>query len=462
MSCFPASVVLINVNVGRCNDDVKPGVRVPSRMRQPLDLAYCAAVLEEAGHACRIIDALALNLSADDVAGQCDADRVVLNTSPLDRWECPYLSLDRHVQQARAIRRRSKAALAFIGPHGTVTPQDVFDRAGDAVDAVVMGEPEQTVLEWVEGKPLAGIAGLAWRDNGVVRVNPARPLIDPLDKLPFPAYHLLPMERYHDRLLDDVRPFALMVTSRGCPFPCTFCLKKMWGPTYRTHSVARVLDDVERIQREHGVKAVYFQDLEFALDRKRLAGICEGLIERNVGLRWGCSARFNDVDEEILALMKKAGCEQITFGLESASPEVLKRARKGLEPADAARTLEAVRRIGIRPYVVFILGLPGETRETLRETVRFAVDHDLRFTGAALCIPYPGTALWDGRWSWEEAGRLAGTVGTDILMGTTEKALLRFVRYTYYRTRYSPLFFFHPGFIRDALSRVAARLKTRV
>lgn len=443
--------VFINVNVGAVSDQVKTGVRLRTRNRQPLDLAYCAAVLEQNGFACRIIDALALNLSDEEVIKDCGAPYVIINTSPIDRWECPYLCIERHAELAKKIRKATKAKIIFIGPHGTVTPEWVFQKAD--IDAVVMGEPEYAVLDIVKELPYEKIDGIAFRKDNRVIINRPRDTVE-IDLLPFPSYHLLPMERYSDHIVNDIQPFTLMVGSRGCPFRCTFCMRKMWGDECRFRSIDSILDEIKLLQKDHGIRAVYFQDLEFCFKKERVKEFCRKLINSRIQLVWACSGRLHNSDEEMYELMKEAGCIHIHFGLESGSQKILDNVKKNINLQKASETIQTLRKVGMRSGFFFQIGLPGETRETLKESIRFAVENGIEFWGGALPIPYPGTELWDGQLTWDQAGDMAGRIGTDILQEFTEKQLYRYVRMLYIKERYSWLFFLNPSFYRVFMQMV--------
>ena len=245
-----------------------------------------------------------------------------------------------------------------------------------------------------------------------------------------------------------------MVSSRGCPFKCTFCLKKMWGDKYRVRSNEKVIEEIELLQSNYGVKAVYFQDLEFCVHKKRVEDFCNKLMEKNIKLAWACSARLHDIDEKLGKLMKEAGCVRIIFGLESGSQKILDNVKKGINLKIASQTIKTMNKIGMRTLICFQMGLPGETKETLKETVRFAVKNNIEFRGGGFPISYPGTELWDGKLTWEEAGKMAGRFDTDILKKFTEAQLYRYVRLLYIKEKYSKFFFLNPSFYIDLLKKL--------
>lgn len=461
-------------------DAVKTGVQIDNRRRPPVDLAYCAAMLKQNDFSTKVVDANILRLNTDETftrVSEYDPAMVVIATSPLDRWECPYLNIDSSVSLARKIKKnRESAFVVFIGPHGTSSPAWVFGKCPE-LDVIVQGEPEETVLELVHDiltrnpKPetlnLRRISGIAFReDDGTLSQTPPRQFNLELDELPFPDYTDLPLHLYKTSMLKNKSPFTLVVSSRGCHYGCIFCLRSMWGAKYRVRSVDNVMDELRMLKQHHGVRAIYFQDLEFAIDYDRASALCEAMSHEALGISWACSTRLDSVDEPLLSAMKNAGCESVNFGLESGSQEVLNKARKGLKLENAGETLDVCKKIGLQANLYMMVGLPGETEKSLEETARFSSKQNLFLHIGNLPIPYPGTKLYDlakgqlGREpSWDEVGRLAGKIGTELFKYHSEADVLKRFRFTSLRATYGKFFILRLSFWKKVYEK-RARLKS--
>lgn len=244
-----------------------------------------------------------------------------------------------------------------------------------------------------DGRPdVSDIKGLVWRRGEEVVVNPDRPFIADLDDLPIPRYDLLPLKQYLMPLIKG--PFCFIVTSRGCPAGCTYCIKHVsYGPTMRLRSPARLMEEI-RLLHSLGVRHIHMYADLFTVNRTQVVGLCEALIEANLGLTWTCNSRVDFVDQEMLQLMARSGCYYIAWGLESGSKEVLAHARKGVDPDRARQSLKWAREAGIKNWGYFIIGLPGETPATIRQTIDFSKALPLDIALFHIAAPYPGTPFF--------------------------------------------------------------------
>jgi len=239
---------------------------------------------------------------------------------------------------------------------------------------------------------LSSIKGLVWRKNGEVTVNPPRPFIADLDDLPVPLYHLLPLQKYLIPLIKG--PYCFIVTSRGCPAGCTFCIKHVtYGPTMRLRSPARLLEEMQVLDGL-GVRHIHMYADLFTVNRQQVVDLCQGIIDSGLKITFTCNSRVDFVDREMLQLMAKAGCYYIAWGLESGSKEILSHARKGVDPGRAARSLAWSREAGIKNWGYFIIGLPGETEDTIRETIAFSKSLPLDIALFHIAAPHPGTPFF--------------------------------------------------------------------
>ena len=244
-----------------------------------------------------------------------------------------------------------------------------------------------------DGRPNLGLLkGLVWRKDGDVQVNPDRPFIADLDDLPMPMHHLLPLERYLMPLIKG--PFTFIVTSRGCPAGCTYCIKHVsYGPTMRIRSPQKLVEEIALLGKL-GVHNIHMYADLFTVNRDQVVGLCKGLIEAGLKIRWTCNSRVDFVDKEMLELMAKSGCYYIAWGLESGNKEILAHARKGVDPERARQSLRWSREAGIKNWGYFIIGLPGETVATIKQTIAFAKAMPLDIALFHIAAPYPGTPFF--------------------------------------------------------------------
>lgn len=283
------------------------------------------------------------------------------------------------------------ATTIAIGPHVSIMPESVGDFT--SVDYIIRGEVEETIAELLgeleAGRTPAGVPGIAFRgDDGVV-ITPERPLMQDLGKLPRPRQDLLPLMNYRMPMIDG--PFTMVTTSRGCPYPCIYCRKMaLWGNRVRLRPVDDIMDELIWLH-ELGVDNVVFLADLFTVNRKQVIELCQRIIEARLPLKWQCNSRVDHVDAEILSWMKRAGCWQIAFGLESGSQEVLDQAKKGITVGQIEAAINMVDRFGIKAWGYFIIGLPGETKETIRQTIDLAKRLPLNLALFHVAVPYPGT-----------------------------------------------------------------------
>ena len=374
--------------------------RATASVMPPLGLAWIAAALELQGHQVQILDAHAERLALDAVrerlAAMADFDWVgISSTTSL---------IANALEIARMAKARWPASrLVMGGVHPTVLPVEVL--AEPAVDVVVRGEGEETMKELVSGADFAGVLGISFRQDGAVRHNEHRPLIADLNSLPMPAYHLLPMDRYHPAAGASKRlPAVSMLATRGCVGRCTFCYR-IFGPTLRCRSGRALALEAQCLQQRYGIREVCFYDDTFTAVKKEIHEFCRSLGELKVDLTWSCFSRIDAVDENTLRAMKQAGCHQIMYGFESASPEILRNVGKRVDLDQAAETVRITRKVGIDIRAAFMLGNPGETEQTLEQTLQYAIRLRPELVIFNIATPFPGTEMFD----WANRGGLLKT-----------------------------------------------------
>lgn len=316
--------------------------------------------------------------------------------------------------------------IAF-GTHVTPMPQETMEPF-PSLDFILRGEPEHTFRELVEAlagvDPLAtatpdlsNIAGLVWRKGATVIRNSDRPFAASLDDLPMPLHHLLPLDKYRIPMVPG--PYTFIVTGRGCTAGCKYCIKHVsYQYSVRVRSPKSIQDELRELSRL-GVHNVHMYADLFTVNRDQVVGLCELLIREGPKVRWTCNSRVDYVDEEMLRLMGRAGCWMISWGIESGNEEILKRAHKGADPQKAERALRWAKAAGIKNWGYFIIGLPGETEETIRQTIDFSKSLPLDLALFHIAAPYPGTPFFfevmENGWfrkgtRWEEVDMDRSTV----------------------------------------------------
>ncbi len=277
---------------------------------------------------------------------------------------------------------------------------------------------------------LSSIKGLSWRLAGQIKLNLDRPFIPNLNELPLPMHHLLPLDSYRMPLIRG--PYAFVVPSRGCPAGCKYCIKHVsYNYSVRVRSPENIMAELWSLNKLGINNVMLYADL-FTVNRDQVVGICKAMIEEKIDMKWMCNSRVDYVDEEMLTLMGQAGCHMISWGIESGSEEVLKRARKGASPAKAEQALCWARKAGIKNFGYFIIGLPGETEETIKQTIAFSKKLPLNVAIFHIAAPYPGTPFFyevvENGWfrpgtNWEEVDMDGSTVLDYSEIGLTAERL---------------------------------------
>ena len=363
-----------------------------NRAWPPLDLLNCAALLRREGIEADLLDARAVWMSPEDIAKKSEAyDLVFVTSSPLDRWQCPNLEIGLFFERMKPLKH---PRLYIMGVHGTHYPEALFENT--AAQAVIQGEPEWTVLDIALGKPLRDIPGLAYRDGEKIVRTPPRPLAD-LTQFPIPAFDLLKMENYGYEILGD--QFVLLETTRGCPFPCTFCMRDMYGgKAYRYKTPEQVARDVEAALKQ-GARTGYFIDLEFSLNRDYTMNVCKALMPFKSQWKWCVQTRADSIDPELLRMMKDAGCALIHFGVETGSDTIMKQIDKRITLEQIQKGVAQTQQAGIEAACFFMLGFPGETEADREKTLEFAKQINPTYASFHIVNPYPGTPLYKtGTW----------------------------------------------------------------
>jgi len=392
-------------------------------MLPPLETAYVAALLERQ-HKVRIIDAhmegwrnreqidetrnrigLKNNEIADRIR-QWSPDIVVI-TVRFSGWSKIAYEIASIVKN---INKNINTVLA--GLHPSTRPEDCL--AHPNIDFVVIGEPEDTIFELVGAleqgtiQSLKKIRGIAFNENGEKVVTPPRPAIQDLDSLPFPARHLLPMAAYfaaakENPLRGEIsKPWATMITSRGCPYNCVFCANhNVMGRQWRGRSPENVVDEIEQLVRTYHIKQIDFYDDNMTLNKKRMETICDLIVKRGLDIEWYTpnGVRADTLDENLLTKMRKSGCKKIRIAPESGVQRVVNQIiKKDLNLIDVEKAVVSCKKVGIKVGCFFVIGLIGETKEDIKESINYA--YKLRQLGAdrfyfSIAQPVYGTELYE-------------------------------------------------------------------
>jgi anaerobic magnesium-protoporphyrin IX monomethyl ester cyclase len=361
----------------------------------PLGLCYLGAVLLERGHEVRILDCAAEGITASGSKERIDAftPQVIGVTSTTVSYAA-----------AREVLRTAKQSHPNIttvlgGAHISVLPNLTLEEC-DEVDIGVTGEGEETLVELVDrleaGLSLEHVKGTVWRQNGRIQRNEARPPLPSLDEVPFPARHLLKdLRLYSHTPFRGAKFTTTMVTSRGCPFQCGYCDQSVFGRRWRYHSPEYVLREMAHLKETYEVDFISIEDDNFLLSKGRTMEICRGMIGSRLKMSWSCLGRANEVDDELLPWLRKAGCKKIYIGVESGSGRILELIDKKLGIEETRRGIQLIKKYGIEVTGSFILGIPTETREEMEKTVELALSLPLDGVSFFIFTPYPNTPLRD-------------------------------------------------------------------
>jgi len=360
----------------------------------PLGLAYLAAVLERDSYQVAVFDfGLDPNTPLEnDVRRVCDFDPHVIGITAMTSI---YHSA---LETAILLKAYLGRPIVIGGPHATVYPERILAES-PVIDYVVRGEGEETILELVHvldggTRDFSTINGLTYRLRGEIISNPDRALISDLDALPFPARHLFDLKRY-GLCTPEGQPMVSILSSRGCPYNCNYCFKGIVGRTYRQRSPANIIAELRQVIEQYGIRNFYFIDDLFTVDLQRLSAVTEQLIAERLDIRWQCLGRVDRVNAEILRKMYAAGCRRIHYGIESGNQEILQRIGKGIRLEQVQQAVRWAQEAGINVKGYFMLGLPGDTEETMQQTINLAMDLNLDEVMFSLTTPFPGTRLWD-------------------------------------------------------------------
>ena len=383
----------------------------------PLGIGYLAGVLEREGFDVSVMDALVEGWSEQEriaenrihigLSDERIKQRIAESGPHLVGISSLFTMQEANVKRVAALARQAapEAVVVVGGAHPSAMPESIIQDPN--VDFVIMGEGEERLPALIRalntGKGLQDIDGIAYKHNGKDRVVPRESFVSDLDSIPFPARHLFDMNRYFGRgASHGVRRhdrFASVVTSRGCPAKCSFCTAhRVWGHRYRMRSPENVVEELEGLISDYGVTEILFEDDNLTMSKKRAIKLFNLMIERKLGLEWDTpnGVAVYALDESVIEKMKESGCHKINFAVESGQQRVLDQIiNKPIKLKRVSELIHFAKKIGLEVGGFFVLGMPGETFEDMKETIRFIKRHRLHSFHLAVASPLPGSSLYD-------------------------------------------------------------------
>lgn len=378
------------IREGRCTQEQG----VWATLWPPISLVTIAAVLEKDGHELKVVDCAAQGVRWDGLKQFIDGflPGVVI-------WSTGTPSINNDLELASLIKEYDKEILtAVFGTHVTVLDKQCM-QACPAIDFIIRNEPERTVRELVNALEKKGdlknVDGLTFRNSsGEIVANPIRPFIEDLDSLPLPAWHLINLDCY--RLPLKGKRYLMISPLRGCPFNCSFCTcQTYYGKRLRKRSVESVIGEIEYDIARFAVRDFFFWAETFVVDKEYVRELCSAILEKEMDISWTSNSRVDTVDGPLLKLMAEAGCWMISYGVESGSQKVLDEANKGIKVEQSYEAVQYAKEAGIRTVGHFILGLPGETEETMKDTIDYAKRLGLDLAQFYCAVPFPGSRLYE-------------------------------------------------------------------
>lgn len=358
-------------------------------LRPPMDLLYMAGSLEPEGVDCRIRDYPAHNLTWDDLRAELaefKPDALVLSITT------PTLKND---MIAARLAKETDPAIATVskGAHFLKMDRRALEEHPQ-LDLVMRGEYEETIKELARGTEWGAVDGITHRNAEGIHRNPDRGYIQDVDSIPFPARHLIDNRPYFRP--DTGALQATIVTNRGCPFPCVFCLAPhVSGNKVRHRSPENVIAELRECVEKHGIRDFLFRSDLFTANKRWVMSLCKAIQEEGLKIDWSCNSRVDTLNEEMLIEMKKAGCWLISFGVESGDPGMLEKMRKMVDFDKIEPAIRLCRKVGVKSSVYLLIGLPWESRETFERTKRFARQLDPDFIEFFYSYPFYGTQFYD-------------------------------------------------------------------
>jgi anaerobic magnesium-protoporphyrin IX monomethyl ester cyclase len=376
------------------DDRCQAPVKYLAVLRMPLDLAYMASTLKQAGVISKIVDYPAERLGIKDLVNDLKKfkpDMLVISvTTPTILKDLELFSLAKKILP--------NIITVAKGAHVTVKDTESMKLCKE-LDIVIRNECEIAIKEIAielnkKAPNLKRVIGITFRKGNKIIRTPYRPALENLDILPFPARELIKNELYIRP--DTNKPQTTIQTNRGCPADCTFCLVKVVsGKKIMSRSPKNIVDEIEECVNKFDIKDFYFRADTFTWNKDWMISVCKEIIKRKLKINWCSNSRVNTLDEERIQWMKKSGCWMLGLGMESGNPEILKKMKKGIMKEQVERAVKLCKKYKIKIFAFFVIGYPYDTIKTIRDTINFAKKLNCDFTEFNTCYPYPGTEVYD-------------------------------------------------------------------
>lgn len=416
---------------------------ITSFMYPPMGLISLAAVARENGHEVKIHDCNLYSQSYDE------AIKLIKLWKPeIVGITAMTVNIGHGLEMAKKVKQISRKIITIVGGvHATVAPRDVLKDKN--VDYLVIGEGEVVFVKLLESlekhKSVNRIKGVGYKTKSKLFINKKEDLIKDISKLPISAYDLLDFNKYRAPYTSR-HPFMSMIRSRGCPYLCTFCgVQSVFAHKYRTQKPDRTIEEIKYLIKNFGVKELSFKDSEFTLDQNNVEKLCDLLIKAKYDLTWNCNGRVNNVSLKVLIKMKQAGCQSITYGVESGDEQILKNLKKAITLDQVRQAIKLTKKAGLKAVTNFMIGNPGDTPETIEKTIKFAIELDTDYTYFGFTTPFPGTELREQavKNKWLIRKELDAVKYEDLTMNATslgneelKECLNRAYRSFYFRPKY--------------------------
>jgi radical SAM superfamily enzyme YgiQ (UPF0313 family) len=392
---------------------VRAGSRWPAKypkdlvvnyMPFPFYLAYTAGLLENVTDELLVMDCLASRINHKHFFKKCKKFNPEISVI-----ETASTSFKNDIEICKKLKNQTNSLIVLTGPHATTFYREILLKY-PFIDLVALGEYELTILELVKSissaKDFKKISGLAFKQNNQI-ISSFRPLLQNLDELPFPAWHLFPMDKYNESFCRKYPNFQLL-SSRGCLFKCIFCLypQTMEFRTFRFNSPERTIKEMKHVIEKYNPQEIYFDDSTFTMNMERTSRLCDLITNENIDIDWSCMTHAQVMKKDLIDKMSRAGCTGIKFGVESANQDIVYRIGKSLNLEHAKKVFKWCKKSSMRTHITFMLGLPGETKKSMEKTIRFAMEVDPDSAQFSIATPFPGTEFYkmakENKWLIEE------------------------------------------------------------
>jgi radical SAM superfamily enzyme YgiQ (UPF0313 family) len=355
----------------------------------PLTLLVVASILEK-----NDVEVQVLDMDAERLSYSQTLDRINEFSPDLLGFTLSTYSFHPLLKWIEAFKEDTGIPILAGGMHTDMYADEIMTH--QAIDYILLGEAETSVRDFVSafknGRNMEGVKSLAYRKNGEVYIDRTVNIIDNIDDVPFPSLHLIKNDLYYN-ILTKRKNFTAMLSARGCPYRCTFC--NQYQTPWRERSPDNLVAEIKYNYENFGIQEIDFYDTTFTANKKRAIAICEAIVRENLDISWTIRTRVDSVNERVLDALKSAGCHTVMYGIESSNREILKMMKKKISIERVEKTLKYTKDVGMDNLGFFMFGYPGETKETIKDTIRFSLDLPLDYAQYTVMVPYPDAEIYN-------------------------------------------------------------------